>query len=135
MNSRITDRARILVSGLEDDSGPALAEVLQRQNRAVFTAPFQSAGQCLAIADRVSADVVFCPADPCIYLPLLDEIRARHESLPVVVVSRTPETSEWLNAIEAGAVDYCAAPFEASHINWILATALFQGEQFVRAAS
>lgn len=135
MNSRITDRARILVSGLEDDSGPALAEVLKRQNRAVFTAPFHSVRQCLAEADRVSADVVFCPDDPRIYVPLLDEIRARHESLPVVVVSRTPEVGEWLNAIEAGAADYCAAPFEPSHISWILATALFQGDQYMRAAS
>ncbi len=37
-----------------------------------------------------------------------------------VVVSRHPETSEYLDAMDAGAADYCSAPFEPSHIHWIL---------------
>jgi len=42
----------------------------------------------------------------------------------VVVVSRIPETSEWLDALEAGATDYCAAPFERQHISWVVESAL-----------
>lgn len=41
-------------------------------------------------------------------------------TVPVVVVSRHPETSEYLDAMDAGAADYCSAPFEPSHIHWIL---------------
>jgi len=41
-------------------------------------------------------------------------------TVPVVVVSRHPEPAEYLDAMDAGAADYCAAPFEPSHIRWIL---------------
>jgi DNA-binding response OmpR family regulator len=41
-------------------------------------------------------------------------------TVPVVIVSRHPETSEYLDAMDAGAADYCSAPFEPSHIHWIL---------------
>ncbi|MCC6340598.1 MAG: hypothetical protein IT166_00275 [Bryobacterales bacterium] len=39
---------------------------------------------------------------------------------PVVVVTRHPEPGEYLDAMDAGAADYCAAPFEPSHLGWIL---------------
>jgi DNA-binding response OmpR family regulator len=42
--------------------------------------------------------------------------------LPVIVVSRLPETDEWLDALEAGAADYCAAPFEIIHLRWLFET-------------
>lgn len=135
MNTQINRRARILIAGLDVYSVAELQDVLKRQDRDVFTVPFQSARQCLAMAERVGADVVFCPADNRIYLPLLEAIRERHTTLPVVVVSRHPEVPEWLDAIEQGATDYCAAPFEPGHVNWILTTALFQGEQYMYAAS
>jgi len=44
-------------------------------------------------------------------------------NLPVVVVSRDAETANWVLALEAGAQDYCAPPFEPSHIRWILEAA------------
>ncbi len=135
MNTQVNGRARILIAGLDAESVAELQDVLKRQNRDVFTVPFQSARQCLAMADRVGADVVFCPADSRVYLPLLKAIRERHMTLPVVVVSRLPEVPEWLDAIEQGATDYCAAPFEPGQVNWILMTALYQGVQYMRAAS
>jgi hypothetical protein len=42
---------------------------------------------------------------------------------PTIVVSRWPEVAEWLEAIEAGAADYCAPPFEASHLGWVVRAA------------
>jgi DNA-binding NtrC family response regulator len=59
-------------------------------------------------------------------MPLLEAIAHRWPELPVIVVSRMPEVSEWLDAIEAGAADYCAAPFESAHIQWILSSTLRQ---------
>jgi DNA-binding response OmpR family regulator len=41
-------------------------------------------------------------------------------SIPVVVVSRLPEVNDWLDAMDAGAVDYCAAPIEERELEWIL---------------
>ncbi len=128
--------ARILLLGLEGGLSIELEAVLKRQNRSVFTAAFQSPPQAVNAAVRLAADVVFCGADRKRYVALLDEMRERRWIMPVVVVSRTPEVSEWLDAIEAGATDYCAAPFESGHVEWILSTALTQGSRptYVRAA-
>jgi FixJ family two-component response regulator len=48
--------------------------------------------------------------------------------MPVVVVSRIPEVSEWVGAIEAGATDYCAAPFEQRDISWLVQSVLTASE-------
>jgi hypothetical protein len=53
--------------------------------------------------------VVFCSAQP----EILQEALRRFPQLPVVVVSRLPEVRAWLDALEAGAADYCAASFES----------------------
>ena len=66
------------------------------------------------------ADLVFCPADE----PALRRALATYNGTPVVVVSRLPEVQAWLNALEAGAADYCGAPFEAAQLRWLLATHL-----------
>jgi chemotaxis response regulator CheB len=39
-------------------------------------------------------------------------MKQERPGVPVVVVSRLPEASLWLNVLELGAADYCAAPFE-----------------------
>lgn len=54
--------------------------------------------------------------------------------MPVVVVSRLPEVNDWLDAIEAGAVDYCSAPIEREQLDWILESNL-PGRLKARAAA
>ena len=44
--------------------------------------------------------------------------------MPVIVVSRLPEVSAWLQALEQGAADYCGAPFEARQVRWALNSSL-----------
>jgi DNA-binding response OmpR family regulator len=60
--------------------------------------------------------IVFCSVAP----KILQRALRRFPRLPVVVVSRLPEVRSWLDALEAGAADYCAAPFESIHLDWIL---------------
>ncbi len=135
--SKHESNTRILLLGLESGLAAELAAVLKRRNRVVHSVAFESPKQALRAAARVAADVVFCGADRESYAALLDEMRERRSTLPLIVVSRTPETSEWLDAIEAGAADYCAAPFESSHVEWILSVALSQSSRpvYLRAAS
>jgi DNA-binding response OmpR family regulator len=83
-----------------------------------------STSECLAVAEQMRADVVFCNSDRGKYRGLLDALRDRGLQLPVVVVSRIPETSEWLDALDAGAADYCGAPFEPRQISWLVQSAL-----------
>lgn len=40
--------------------------------------------------------------------------------IPVVAVSSEREVGVWLDAMDAGAVDYCSAPFESTDLRWIL---------------
>jgi CheY-like chemotaxis protein len=64
------------------------------------------------------ANVIFCPSD----LDQVTKIRAAAPGASIIVVSRLPEVSDWLDSIEAGANDYCAAPFETVQLQWILQT-------------
>ena len=89
----------------------------------------RSTSECLAMAERFHADVVFCGSAPAEYRALLDALKRRGLHLPVVVVSRLPEVSEWLDALDAGALDYCAAPFEHQHMQWLIQTALLASQQ------
>lgn len=87
-----------------------------------------SVAECISVAEREHADLVFCCADPVEYRRLLNAVQRRGLPLPVVVVSRIPETSEWLDALDAGATDYCAAPFERTNISWVLQSALLSAQ-------
>jgi hypothetical protein len=51
-------------------------------------------------------------------------VRDKRPELPVVVVSRIPEVRGWLDALEAGASDYCGAPFETIQVQWVLESSL-----------
>lgn len=115
---------RIVLFGLDRGLASELGSVLARQDQEVHSEPFRTPKECLATVDRLGADLVFISSERDRYLGLLEAIGRHKPDLPVVVVSRTPEVSEWLDAIEAGASDYCAAPFEASHIQWILDSTL-----------
>ena len=77
--------------------------------------------------DVAGADAVFCNGDCPSYATLLRRIRGLTPYLPVVVVTRLPESEKWLNALEAGADDYCSAPFEPVQVRWILSAVLSRG--------
>ncbi len=99
-----------------------LCNAVSRPGRAFHSTA--STSECISVAEREQADVVFCSADPAEYRSLLAALKRSGLPLPVVVVSRIPETSEWLDALEAGATDYCAAPFERQHVSWLVESAL-----------
>lgn len=110
----------IILFGLDEALEAELRSVLSGQDQAVYPQPSDDPHEFLERAEQMGAELVFCSADRPRYLELLDAVNRSRPGLPVVVVSRVPEVSEWLDAIEAGASDYCAAPFEAAHIEWIL---------------
>jgi DNA-binding NtrC family response regulator len=79
------------------------------------------------IDNFLDADIIFAGGGARQYLPLLLGVRQERPALPFVVVTRIPETSAWLDALEAGATDYCGAPIESGQINWIMESALQRG--------
>lgn len=62
--------------------------------------------------------IVFCAPER----EVLERAFRAGKNSPVVVVSRLPEIEGWLDALEAGAADYLAAPFEALQLRWLLET-------------
>jgi DNA-binding response OmpR family regulator len=66
--------------------------------------------------DLRKADVIFCPPD----VNQVRKLRSHFPRSSVVVASRLPEVTDWLDSLEAGAADYCAAPFETGQIRWVL---------------
>ena len=74
--------------------------------------------------DLIGADIVFAGGEPSQYLSLLRLVRDERPALPFVVVTPIPETMAWLDALEAGATDYCSSPFESRQIHWLMESAL-----------
>ena len=112
---------------LDETLATQLSHAVSQPGRAVHAT--RSTSECIAVVEQRCADVVFCSADRREYERLLVALKQRGLQLPVVVVSRIPETSEWLDALDAGATDYCAAPFEPSHLSWLVQSALLSGQR------
>jgi len=107
---------------LDDSLAAQLRQALSGPGQVLHSTSCTS--ECLAVVEQLGADIVFCDADPGKYQRLLGALERSGIKAPVVVVSRIPETSEWLDALDAGAADYCAAPFEHQHISWLIESAL-----------
>ncbi len=116
--------SNIVLFGLSDSLTAELERVLaQEAGVKVYTHPSAPGPHSLDLLRSLQADVVFCAAEPERCQPLLEAMRQRQMNLPIVVVSRTAEVANWLGALEAGAQDYCAPPFEPVQIRWILEAA------------
>ncbi len=112
---------KALLFGLEEALASSLLEVLSHCGCRAKLAGSEDT--------RHPADIVFCPASPDLRRAAL----ARFHGLPVVVVSRLPEVEGWLDALEDGAADYCAAPFEPVQLKWLLDTHTRHPKAFVAA--
>jgi DNA-binding response OmpR family regulator len=111
--------ANIITVGLDPTAAHQLGVALEPGNHQIAHKP-KSTG----IDDVTEADIVFADGDGKYYLSLLKLVRATFPTKPFVVVTRIPETSDWLDALEAGATDYCSAPFEPRQMNWLMESAL-----------
>ncbi len=80
------------------------------------------------------ADMIFCSAVGS-ELRSLVNITSRMKSHPaVIVVSRLPEESRQLDALEAGAQGYVAAPFEPVRLGGLLRACMPQPAELASAA-
>jgi DNA-binding NtrC family response regulator len=109
-----------LLFGLTDDLA---GELIKPLKSCAVKVQSMKHDDCKVDARRLSespADIIFCRAD----VKLVVELRSAKPNASVVVVTRHPEFSGWLDSIEAGATDYCAAPFEVSQVKWIVESSL-----------
>ena len=106
--------ATLLFVGLESPVYRTLESILQAEGHRVLRATAEQS----YISDF--ADAAFCGGGAERYLTVFSAIRANWPGLPVIVVTQDPTEKKWLDAIEAGAADYCSAPFEPIQVRWIL---------------
>jgi len=86
-----------------------------------------------SVNDLRDADLVFAGGEPGQRMSLLRRIKDAFPWLPCIVAARVPDTKEWLDALEAGATDYCGAPFESGQLEALIKTALFSGRRWMTA--
>jgi len=79
-------------------------------------------GVALDAVDWSQYDLVFCPAIGEILQQVLTAAAGHMARVCVIAVSRLPEVQEWLDALELGAIDYFAPPFEQSQVRWLIQT-------------
>ena len=104
-------RHNILVLGLDERLDAELSRSLVDLRHFVVSEPFLNVEDSVAGIARTAADLLFCAADPRVYLPLLEALRRRGLDVPVIVVSAFTELDALLDALDAGVRDYCSAPF------------------------
>jgi DNA-binding response OmpR family regulator len=107
--------ARIFLTGIEISVAQALQRALEIERHQI---EHRACGA--PVKAFLDADIVFAGGGARNYLPLLRGVRQARPGLPFIVVTRLPETSEWLTALEAGATDYFAAPIPPRQINWFM---------------
>src|SRR5438105_9383307 len=99
--------SRIALLGLPGAMAAELGKVLSDLRQTVYTQSLPDTASSLSWIDEVHADLVFCAGEPGDYGPLLEALKERKPDLPLIVVSPQPEVSHWLDALQAGALDYC----------------------------
>src|SRR5947199_285499 len=70
------------------------------------------------------AEVLFLSGDMPDYREVMAKLRSLRPGLRMIVTNRIPDNRLWLDALEAGAADYCGAPFEKVQVRWLLDAAL-----------
>ena len=117
--------AKIFLIGLEQEAAGQICRALTVGRHQVEHQSRDALIRELALIPEIlDADIVFAGGEPARYLTLLKRVREARPALPFVVVTRIGETDEWLDALEAGATDYCSVPIEARQLHWLMEYAL-----------
>jgi len=111
--------ASVFLIGLEQAIASQISRALAVERHRIEQKP-----QTVGLRDLMDVDIVFAGGEPDQYLSLLRRVREERPGLPFVVVTRIPETNAWLDALEAGATDYCSLPVESRQLHWLMENAL-----------
>ena len=125
-----SNRVTALLFGLSEDLARELLRPLSKLCGRVESVAKGSENDSMSSLADSAAQIIFCGADTGV----VSRLRETKPEAQIVVVSRHPEVSGWLDSIEAGASDYCAAPFETAQVQWILETSLRGSRRLVATA-
>ena len=111
--------AKVVLIGLDQAAAGQIRLALALENHQIDQQP-----ESVLVQELQNADIVFAGGEPAFYMSLLRRARESRPGLPFIVVTPSPETTEWLDALEAGATDYCSVPIEIRQLHWLMESAL-----------
>jgi DNA-binding NarL/FixJ family response regulator len=120
--------ARVALLGFPQDLASQLSRILLAEAHTVDRKHY------IQDLKRSRPSVVFICADSPGFLDTVTALKDAEPGLPFVVTTRMPDPAQWLNALEAGAADYCGAPFETVQVRWIMGSISRQQAPQVAAA-
>jgi DNA-binding response OmpR family regulator len=109
--------ARVALLGFPQDLASQLSRVLVAEGHAVDQKHYIQ-----DLSKRYRPSVVFVSADTPGFEDTVAALKDAEPGLPFVVTTRLPNPTQWLNALDAGAADYCGAPFEPVQVRWVMAS-------------
>jgi DNA-binding NtrC family response regulator len=121
MKSGGTTPSTILMCAIEEPLASELSAALASVNPKARPESCEDIAGCLDRLEESGAELVFSSFTRD-FLSLIAAASSRPRKVPVIVVSRCPEVKEWLDAMEAGAADYCASPFESRYLRWMISS-------------
>ncbi len=124
---------------VDDDSAfaAALERLLHREGYRIHHAcdcahALELARQGEGGVDLVIADLHLCREHG---LDLLDELRRLNSSLPVILVSASPDARTYLDALRLGAYEYLAKPLNFTELRQVVQRALKPGRRWYEEAA
>lgn len=115
---------KLLILCSDPEGRSAMERALARSPaEKVFAASLHEARE---VVKREPVALMFCALDSPDggFHALLDDGNFSQASVPVVVASRRGETSEYLDAMRAGAFDFITPPYRSDEVERIVRTAL-----------
>lgn len=107
--------SNVYLIGLERPVADQITRVVSIERHTVRERPHN-----VSVRELADAGMIFAGGDPAIYLPLLRRVRRELPEQPFVIISRINGTMAWLDALEAGATDYCFLPVQRRQIQWLM---------------
>ena len=107
--------SQVVLLGLPEDLSRQLAHLLREETHQVRR---RHSLREVWLGGR--PDAVFVSGDTPDFRDVIATLKAAEPHIPLIVVTRHPETSQWLDALEAGATDYCGGHFERVHVRWLM---------------
>lgn len=119
MSAAVTPLSRVLFLGLDTSLCAELGRLLAGHEVLILHKVPGQSREIERYLERKKPDMLFCPSEESVRSRVLRA--ARTAGVPAIVVSRLPHAHEWLDAMDGGASDYVAPPFEERQLEWLLA--------------
>ncbi len=103
--------ANVFLIGLDRSIADQISRVVEIERHSVRERPYS-----VNLRELEDCGVVFVGGDSLLCLSLLRRVREQMPGLPFVVLAKSAGTGAWLEALEAGATDYCCLPVERRQI-------------------